>query len=106
MGQLNYVEQTGHGVPLIVSKYGKKAFMITDNFIVVTIPFNKIIEKDITLTKKEKDIINCIEKNSKITIQELSHLTNSSKTSVYKIIKHLKEIKAIYIEGSDKMVFG
>ena len=102
MGQLNYVEQTGHGVPLIVSKYGKKAFMITDNFIVVTIPFNKIIEKHLALTTKEKDIINCIEKNSKITIHELSHLVNYSKTSVYKIIKHLKELKILHREGSDK----
>ena len=39
-GQLGYVEQTGHGVPLIVTNYGKRAFSISENFINVTIPFN------------------------------------------------------------------
>lgn len=32
-GQLGYVEQTGHGIPLIISNYGKQAFDIMDNFI-------------------------------------------------------------------------
>ena len=39
-GQLGYVEQTGHGVPLIVMHYGMQAFNISENFINVTIPFN------------------------------------------------------------------
>ncbi len=28
MGQLDYIEQTGHGVPLIISKYGKEALSL------------------------------------------------------------------------------
>ena len=39
-GQLGYVEQTGHGVPLIVTNYGRQAFTVSENFITVTIPFN------------------------------------------------------------------
>ena len=34
------MEQTGHGIPLIISNYGKQAFDIMENFINVTIPFN------------------------------------------------------------------
>ena len=33
-----YAEQTGHGVPTILSKYGKGAFKISDNYLTVTIP--------------------------------------------------------------------
>lgn len=39
-GQLGYVEQTGHGIPLIIKDYGKQAFDIMDNFVNVIIPFN------------------------------------------------------------------
>lgn len=49
------IEQTGHGVPLIVSKYGRGVFEIIDNFITVTIPyaFNNITDKKESLTKNE-----------------------------------------------------
>lgn len=39
--RLGLVERTGHGIPLIVSKYGKEAFDIYDNYIKVTVKFNK-----------------------------------------------------------------
>ena len=38
--RLGIVEHTGHGVPTIISKYGKEAFEILDNYIRITIPFN------------------------------------------------------------------
>ena len=38
---LDIVEHTGHGIPTIVEKYGNDVFEITDNYIIVTIPFNK-----------------------------------------------------------------
>ena len=41
-GQLGYVEQTGHGLPLIISCYGRQAFDILENFVNVTIPFGCI----------------------------------------------------------------
>ena len=40
LSDLEYVEQTGHGIPEIVKHYGTKAFDINDNYINVTIPFN------------------------------------------------------------------
>ena len=39
--RLGIVEHTGHGVPTIISKYGKEAFEVSDNYIKVVIPFNK-----------------------------------------------------------------
>jgi len=41
--KLGIVEHTGHGVPKIISKYGKEAFGIHDTYINVVIPFNKDI---------------------------------------------------------------
>ena len=38
---LDIVEHTGHGIPTRVEKYGNDVFEITDNYIIVTIPFNK-----------------------------------------------------------------
>lgn len=48
-----HIEQTEHGVPLIVSKYGKEVFDITENFITVTIPLNKgkVMERDLQKKK-------------------------------------------------------
>lgn len=40
MVQLDYTEQMGHGVLLIVFRYGREAFDITEHFISVTIPLN------------------------------------------------------------------
>ena len=42
-GQLGYVEQTGHGIPFIISRYGMQAFEVMDNFLNVTIPFNNAV---------------------------------------------------------------
>ena len=39
--KLGIVEHTGHGIPMIVEKYGKEAFDIHDSYINVIIPFNK-----------------------------------------------------------------
>ena len=54
MVQLDYVEQIGHGVPLIVSKYGKEVFDITENFITVTIPLNRENKEKNDLEKRKK----------------------------------------------------
>ena len=40
--QLHISEKTGRGVPTIISKYGKKSIKISNNTIIVTIPFNRI----------------------------------------------------------------
>lgn len=40
--QLHISEKTGRGVPTIISKYGKRSIKISNNTIIVTIPFNRI----------------------------------------------------------------
>ena len=79
MVQLDYIEQTGHGVPLIVSRYGKEVFDITENFITVTIPLNKAerTESDLLQNKKvlledsDERIASLMKENSSIKVNEI-----------------------------------
>lgn len=112
-GQLGYVEQTGHGIPLIIRSYGKQAFTITKNYINVTIPLstrneqttkkvkNKVDEK-LDLNESQKQILSLIEQNPKYTITDLMGLTNLSRSYISKIISQLKDKNIITRTGSKK----
>ena len=110
MVQLDYIEQTGHGVPLIVSKYGRNAFDITENFITVTIPLkkqeNSIIENNKNfvdgLNQTQRKILELVKNNSRITTTKLAELVGVSVTSINNEIKKLKEKNMIKREGSNK----
>ena len=112
MVQLDYIEQTGHGVPLIVSKYGRNVFDITENFITVTIPLaNKevaesieldIDDKKYDLTATQQQILDLISADSTITIAELANQLQISTTAVSNAIKILKKKQLIDRKGSKK----
>lgn len=108
-GQLGYVEQTGHGIPLIISNYGKQAFDIMDNFINVTIPFNfeknrggVVADKKDGLNEAEQFIFNLIKDNPHITIKELVASSPYSDGYVRKILSSLKEKEIIERQGGRK----
>ena len=73
------MEQTGHGIPLIISNYGKQAFDIMENFVNVTIPFNYEkknsdgmgTDNKVSINEAEQRVIDFISQNSSITIKEL-----------------------------------
>lgn len=46
--QLGFAEQTGRGIPIIIQKYGEQAFDINENYVNVTIPFNKNVVRENT----------------------------------------------------------
>lgn len=106
MGQLNMVEQTGHGVPKIVSIYGKNAFTIADNYLVVTIPFAyepsfKQINFD-GLSLSERKVLSIIKDNPTSSIAEISSLADLGTTRTSEIIAKLKELKRIERVGKTK----
>jgi ATP-dependent DNA helicase RecG len=105
-GQLDMVEQTGHGVPLIVDKYGEKAFDISDNFITVTIPFSHFQEEkkrdEIFLTSKQKDIVSEIKENPKTTSSQLALKLKISEASVRHNIQALKDMGMLFRQGANK----
>ncbi len=110
MVQLDYIEQTGHGVPLIVSRYGKEVFDITENFITVTIPLNRknisgmqMVETEKqTLNERDEKILKLMEENSRITVSEISQKMGIGATTITKRIKYLKEQELVVRNGSKK----
>lgn len=99
MVQLDYIEQTGYGVPLIVSRYGKEVFDITENFITVTIPLNRLREAHVLPERVEKSperdvygkIRGLMEEDSGIKVREISSYTGLGTTTVTKLIRQMKE---------------
>lgn len=108
-GQLGYVEQTGHGVPLIVSNYGMQAFEITPHFITVVIPFRRAIEPQIisdetqlNLNDSQRRILDILENHSNYTIKDLVTETGLSDGYIRKLLSWLKENSYLKRVGSNK----
>ena len=106
MGQLSMVEQTGHGVPKIVSVYGTKAFDISENHITVTIPFAFVPSFRQTdyngLNNSQNKLLKIIQNNPTATISELSDLAGLSTSRISIIIKELKSMDKIERVGKTK----
>lgn len=110
MVQLDYIEQTGHGVPLIVSRYGREVFDISENFITVTIPLNhkRNMERGLAKTTAKRidshdgKILELMKENSNINVSEISRLVGLGTTTVTKRIHHMKEEGIVDRKGSKK----
>ncbi len=105
MGQLDYIEQTGHGVPLIVSKYGKEAFSFFENHILVTIPFAfepsfKQLQQN--LSESHNLILSILNENPSLTLSQLCKMSNIGRTRVTEIISDLKKLKRIERVGTSR----
>lgn len=107
-----YAEQTGHGIPTIISKYGKEAFKISDNYITVTIPFAfkpawaLVAEKQsesFSLNDSQKAILEVLKKNPKLTGEQLAKEANISVSSVKKNMVRLQELGLIERSGSKRI---
>ena len=106
MGQLGIVEQTGHGVPLIVAKYGREAFNISESHITVTLKYAyETVPTELIytqLSESQKKVLNAIKTKSNITTANISKVTGLSISSVNNCIKALKETGIINRIGSNK----
>lgn len=110
MVQLDYIEQTGHGVPLIVSRYGREVFDISENFITVTIPLNHrrnakgglsdTVAKGID--SRDGKILELMKEDPNISVREISRLVGLGTTTVTKRIHQLKEEGIVGRVGSKK----
>lgn len=110
---LEFIDQTGHGVPLIVNKYGKEVFYISKHTIRVTIPINKeLLEKNnsdiydnLELSAAELKVLDTIRNNPRETASGIAYYTNLSDPYVYKILSNLKGGGYIERHGSNKKGF-
>ncbi|MDY2888265.1 MAG: hypothetical protein SOU19_01725 [Candidatus Caccosoma sp.] len=105
--QLHISEKTGRGISTIIAKYTKNSISITDNSIIVTIPFNKINNVgdkvgDKKLTLSQVKVLAEIRNNVNITKPQLAVLCNISKTSIDNAILKLKVLGYIERVGSNK----
>ena len=106
MGQLNMIEQTGHGNLVIVDKYGKDAFTISENYIIVTIPFAftpSMKQVDMNgLSLVQTKMLMAIKENPTFTMKELAAFCQLGTTRVGEVIKSLKEIGKLERVGANK----
>ncbi len=121
--QLRLSERSGRGVPKIVEAYGRDSIKIQKNFIVVTIPFNRInvtpfelnegqptvnptvmatINPTVKLSKNQKDILAKIADNPRVTLTELSELLGLHRATIADNTSKLQKLGALKRVGSDK----
>lgn len=125
--QLRLSERSGRGVPKIVGAYGRESIRIERNFIVVTIPFNRInvtpfelnegkatenptvkatvkatVNPTVKLTKNQIDILAKIAENPKVTLMELSELLGLHRASIAENTSKLQKLGILKRIGSDK----
>ncbi|MCH3976668.1 MAG: putative DNA binding domain-containing protein [Bacilli bacterium] len=105
-------EQSGHGVPIIKSKYGKEAFSFDNGMIKVTIPFSyvpdfvdrrKNEESAVSsLTTKQLLVYKYLISNPQSTLGEVALKTALSLAGVKKIVLMLQKKNLIKRLGSKK----
>lgn len=108
----NFAEQSGHGVPTIVSNYTEKAFNFDSNMIVVTIPFSydpdavvfrkKLEEQATKLIESHRKVLNFLLSNPDAKLSEAATACSLSLGGVKKIVQSLKKDGLIKREGSKK----
>lgn len=103
MVQLDYVEQTGHGVPLIISKYGREAFDITENFITVTLPLNRrSAQQAQPIEEMDRMLLDLLRQNPKMTLKELEAQLGRTISTISNHLKMLKEKGLLLREGNNR----
>lgn len=106
MGQLGIIEQTGHGVPKIISRYGKEAFNLSDNHITVTLPFafeptmNQFNYEG--LMQSEKKVYETLKENPCFSTKELAEYVGLGTTRTSEIIATLKKTHRIERVGGNR----
>jgi len=107
-----YAEQSGHGVPTIVEKYGKNIFSFDDGTVKVSIPLafertdvaarkNRILQKK-GLTVNQKKVYDYLSKNPSDSLQDVADRTGISIAGVKKICAKLQEYGIIERIGSKR----
>ena len=104
-------EQSGHGVPTIVRSYGREAFHITDNGMVVTIPFSfepdfararKAVEDVSDLDEDSRKVLRYLGSNPDAKLSDVAEETGIGLSSVKKIVSSLKSEGRLRNDGTNR----
>ncbi len=111
---LHISEQSGRGVPKIISKYGENAFEFNENSIKVTIPFrwlksNNLMEDkagdkvwDIRINKTQTKILAIMRDDPNVTLQELQGQLSLGRTAIQNNVTYLRKNGIIERVGTNK----
>jgi len=107
-----YAEQSGHGVPTIVGKYGRDVFSFEDGMVKVSIPLaferddvakrKNAIKQKRALTENQKAVYKVLFADGSKSLQEVADETGLSLAGVKKICLKLQEYGILKREGSKK----
>lgn len=95
------MEQSGHGVPIIVREYGENAYRFSESSITVVIPFDKKgfmgenVAQNVAQSNVETALIQLIKNNPKITRREMALLFGKSVKTIEREIKKSSKIKYV-----------
>lgn len=111
---LDIVDHTGHEIPIIVKRYGKDAFEITDSHVIVTIPFeekvaeslngrlNVGVNDDLKIKDTASAVLGEIRNNPSSTAEEIAYNIGKSKKTVERYFSILQKKGIILRVGSKK----
>lgn len=107
-----YAEQSGHGVPTIVEKYGRDVFSFDDGMLKVTLPLafersevvnrKRKIQIKNRLTDNQKLVLEILSKDGSLTLKEVSEKTGVSISGIKKICAKLQEDEFLERVGSKR----
>ena len=97
--QCDIVDQSGHGVPIIVREYGEKAYKFSESSITVTIPFDRT---GFNVENTQEKILILIKSNPKITRKQIAKELLITEDSAKYHLHQLKKKGRIIHLGSTK----
>lgn len=112
--QLRISERSGRGINKIVDVYGKDVFLFGEDYIKVSIPYNRVVayksrkseqksEQQITKSQINMNrIVSEMRNNPNITTKELMTILELKKTSIQKYIRLLREEGIVKHCGANK----
>jgi predicted HTH transcriptional regulator len=105
---MDLVEQLGSGIPRILKTYGETCFYFSENYTRMSFPIDKEFQKNVTdkvtdkVTDNQMKILQLIQKNERITTNELAIHLNISQRKIKVNIAKLKEVELLLRVGSSK----
>ncbi len=106
---LEFVEYLGSGIPRILGKYTEKAFLITENFLRITFPYEvgELSEATQKTTQKNtqkttQKILDLIKEKSNITSEELAERIGITPDGIKYRLAKMKNEGIIKRIGADK----
>ncbi len=99
-------EHTGHGVPIIVKRYGHEAFEITGGAVKVILRYkfekNSLMVQEQRPDSEVEEILQYLTEDPKLTLSHLSEITGIKRGTLGKLIVDLQSRGLLSREGSKK----